>query len=67
MQLAEALLAHHTAHDLQMHGTEVAGRIRLICEGSILAPDGRRPTIRTVWQLYDGVAWRLITAVPRTR
>lgn len=66
-QRAEALLAHHAATDLRMYRTEVAGRIRLICEGPILAPDGRFPTIRTVWQLCAGAVWRLVTAVPLTR
>ncbi|MCJ2135938.1 hypothetical protein MKK69_18105 [Methylobacterium sp. J-026] len=67
MQLAEALLAQRTATGLRIQETDVAGRRRLIYEGPIVAPDGRSPTVRTVWPLSDGVAWRLITAIPRTR
>lgn len=34
-------------------------------EGELIAPDGRRPRVRTVWQLDEGeVAPRLITAYP---
>ena len=34
-------------------------------EGELIAPDGRRPRVRTVWQLDKGeVAPRLITAYP---
>jgi hypothetical protein len=33
--------------------------------GELMAPDGRRPRVRTVWQLDHGqVAPRLITAYP---
>ena len=67
LQLAEALLAQREAHGLTTRLTEVAGRKRLVCEGPVVAPDGRRPHVRTVWQLYEGVAWRLITAVPLGR
>ena len=34
-------------------------------EGELLAPDGRRPRVRTVWQVDTGqIAPRLITAYP---
>ena len=34
-------------------------------EGTLLAPDGRRPRVRTVWQIDEGQrAPRLITAYP---
>lgn len=34
-------------------------------EGELDAPDGRRPRVRTVWQLdHDAVAPRLLTAYP---
>jgi len=34
-------------------------------DGELLAPDGRRPRLRTVWQMDQGhVAPRLITAYP---
>lgn len=44
-----------------------AGTHRLIVEAPMRTPDGRNPRIRTVWQLQEGLAWRLITAVPLTR
>jgi len=34
-------------------------------EGEVASPDGRRPRVRTVWQVDQGeVAPRLITAYP---
>lgn len=34
-------------------------------EGELLTPDGRRPRVRTVWQMDEGeVAPRLITTYP---
>ena len=34
-------------------------------EGTMAAPDGRRPRVRTVWQMDKGqIAPRLITAYP---
>lgn len=36
-------------------------------EGSLAAPDGRRPLVRTIWQMDEGqLAPRLITAYPRS-
>lgn len=38
---------------------------RFEVEGELRCPDGRRPRVRTVWQLDQGeVAPRLITAYP---
>ncbi|GJD43526.1 hypothetical protein AFCDBAGC_1378 [Methylobacterium cerastii] len=46
---------------------EIDGRMRLVVEGPVVAPDGRRPHVRVVWQRQATIAWRLITAVPLTR
>jgi hypothetical protein len=49
---------------------EMLKRVNVQCEGrsveaEIEAPDGRRPRVRTVWQLDKGqIAPRLITAYP---
>jgi hypothetical protein len=64
------------AQALREHGRqyEIAGTIetgfgpRYEIEGEIQVPDGRRPRIRTVWQLDRGqIAPRLITAYPCKR
>src|SRR5260370_135705 len=45
-------------------GTEFQGP-RYEVEGELAAPDGRRPRIRTVWQIDTGqIVPRLITAYP---
>ncbi|TXN65517.1 DUF6883 domain-containing protein [Methylobacterium sp. WL6] len=68
-ELGRALLVQADA----LYGTEalclvqVDGRVRLVVEGPIAAPDGRRPRVRVVWQQQAAIAWRLITAVPLMR
>ena len=64
-QLASALIA--TATPANFLGLiEVSGGLRYRFEGAILAPDGRRPEIFTVWQRDPGSATaRFITARPK--
>lgn len=61
------------AHALREHGRshavtkvkETGFGPRYEVEGELIAPDGRRPRVRTVWQLDEGeVAPRLITTYP---
>ena len=63
-ELAETLLEHgrsHTVHKVK----QTAFGPRYEIDGGLATPDGRRPLIRTVWQMDDGqVAPRLITAYP---
>lgn len=64
LDMARALIAHATDPRNTLHITDRQGRSRLIVEGPIAAPDGRRPRIRAVWQRHAEQSWRLITAVP---
>jgi hypothetical protein len=65
--LFDALLEHGNVNDIVKIESE-AGVTVYTVEGEIVAPDGRNPRIRTVWQIDAGsdVA-RLITAVPLRR
>jgi hypothetical protein len=63
-RLRDALLEHgHTSSIVAAAETEF-GR-KYILEGPLMAPDGRRPTIRAVWFVASGEAVpRLVTAYP---
>lgn len=61
---AAALREHGRRHQVTLV-KETGFGPRYEVEGELIAPDGRRPRIRTVWQLDAGqVAPRLITAYP---
>jgi hypothetical protein len=62
--LAAALREHGQTHDVsQTHETGFGRRFSV--EGELNTPIGRRPRVRSVWQLDRGeVAPRLITAYP---
>jgi hypothetical protein len=62
--LAEALLAHARSHPVASCSENAYGAKYRI-EGPILCPDGRSPSIRTVWIIDRGEdAPRLVTAHP---
>lgn len=62
--LAVALLAHGQQNEVARQ-KETGFGPRYEVEGEITAPDGRRPRVRTVWQVDEGeIAPRLITAYP---
>ena len=62
--LAERLRKHGQQHKVIRVKQTVFGP-RYEVEGALHAPDGRRPRVRTVWQLDKGqIAPRLITAYP---
>lgn len=62
--LAAALREHGRTHEVA-RWRETGFGPRYEVEGEILAPDGRRPRVRTVWQVDKGqIAPRLITAYP---
>ena len=62
--LAAALLAHGQQNEVARQKQTGFGP-RYEVEGEIAAPDGRRPRVRTVWQVDEGeIAPRLITAYP---
>jgi hypothetical protein len=61
---ARALKKHGLNHPVtRVRDTAFGPRYEV--DGELIAPDGRRPRVRTVWQLDEGeVAPRLITAYP---
>jgi hypothetical protein len=63
-QLAQALREHGQTHDVT-RTRETGFGFRYEVEGRLDCPNGRRPRVRTVWQIDEGaVAPRLITAYP---
>ena len=62
--LAEALHEHGRTHDVaQIRETGFGPRYAV--EGALNTPSGRRPRVRSVWQMDEGmVAPRLISAYP---
>ena len=62
--LAVALRAHGAENDV-VKIKETGFGARYEVEGKLNSPDGRRPLIRTIWQVESGTAApRLITAYP---
>jgi hypothetical protein len=63
-QLAQALREHGQTHDVaRTRATGFGPRYEV--EGKLDCPNGRRPRVRSVWQMDEGaVAPRLITAYP---
>jgi len=63
-RMAQAFREHGQTHEVaRMRQTGFGPRYEV--EGELNAPDGRRPRVRTVWQMEEGgVAPRLITAYP---
>ena len=63
-QLAQALLEHGQKHELKRTRKTGFGP-RYEVEGKLNCPNGRRPLVRSVWQMDEGeIAPRLITAYP---
>ena len=62
--MAAELRVHAQAHEVA-RWRETGFGPRYEVEGEMTAPDGRRPRVRTVWQMDKGqIAPRLITAYP---
>lgn len=63
-RLAAALRKHGGQHDVVLV-RETGFGPRYLVDGELDTPDGRRPQVRSVWQLDVGaIAPRLITAYP---
>jgi filamentous hemagglutinin len=63
-RLAQALRRHGESHDVK-RVKETGFGPRYQIEGRLVAPDGRSPLVRSIWQMDQGeVAPRLITAYP---
>lgn len=62
--LAESLREHGQTHDVASV-YETGFGPRYVVEGELITPVGRRPDVRTVWQMDNGAdAPRLVTAYP---
>lgn len=62
--LGDALREHARRHEVSSERPTRFG-VRYEIDGELATPDGRRPRVRTVWQLdLGGTAPRLITAHP---
>jgi hypothetical protein len=62
--LAAALVAHAREHEIASEELSPFGR-RLVAEGIMETPDGRRPMLRSIWFLRDGeTVPRFVTAYP---
>ena len=63
-QLADALREHGRTHEVTSQ-QETGFGPRYAVEGELNTPTGRRPRVRTVWQMDKGtIAPRLISAYP---
>ena len=63
-ELADALREHGRQHEVSKEKATGFGP-RYEVDGELAAPDGRRPRVRTVWQIDQGeTVPRLITAYP---
>ncbi|MCL6507788.1 MAG: hypothetical protein K6T59_12245 [Bryobacteraceae bacterium] len=62
--LADALREHGRQHEVSKE-KETGFGLRYEVDGELVAPDGRRPRVRPVWQIDHGeTAPRLITVHP---
>lgn len=65
--LADALRNHAAAHAV-IEAVETPFGKRYVVEGAIISPDGRRPSVRTVWFIRTGRDIpELVTAYPLKR
>lgn len=63
-RLADALREHGRTHEV-VRTRETGFGPRYAVEGELSTPTGRRPHVRTIWQMDEGaVAPRLISAYP---
>jgi hypothetical protein len=66
-QLIQALRDHARQHDIIREELSPFG-VRYVVEGTISAPDGRAPNVRTVWFVETGQTTpRFVTAYPLER
>lgn len=65
--LADALVRHALLHSLGMTIMPSYDPLRVVCEGAVIAPDGREMPLRTIWEARGASEMRLITAIPLTR
>lgn len=62
--LADALKQHAVENEVQKTVSSSFG-VRYIIDGELVAPDGRRPTVRVVWFISKGADIpMLVTAYP---
>lgn len=63
-QLEAALFKQAESHDVVKHTSSSFG-VRYVIEGALETPDGRNPSVRSVWFIaIDEESPRLVTAYP---
>ena len=62
--LAQALLAHARPEHLSKEGRTPLGDVKLIYEGPLHAPNGRSPSVRSVWRVMPDDTAHFVTAIP---
>ena len=65
--LADALVRHALLHSLSMTILPAYEPLRVVCQGTVTAPDGREMPLRTIWEAQSTTEMRLITVIPLTR
>ena len=65
--LADALVRHALLHSLSMIVVPSYEPLRVVCQGTVTAPDGREMPLRTIWEAQGTTEMRLITVIPLTR
>jgi hypothetical protein len=67
LALADSLAEHPKPETIVAEPVSPEGDIKLIFEGSIRAPDGRAPNVRTVWSVESQTVVNFVTAIPLTK
>lgn len=62
--LAYAILKHAQPETYVGEAISAFGDVKYVFEGSIDAPDGRKPRVRTVWRIDGRRTAHFVTAVP---
>jgi len=65
--LADALVSHALANLFGMRAVPSYEAPRFVCEGAVVAPDGREMPLRTIWEARAPNEMHFITAIPLTR
>lgn len=66
-EMASVLKRHAAEHEVSQAQATPFGT-RYVVEGSLQAPDGRRPAVRSIWFVKTGAAIpRFVTAYPLSR
>lgn len=65
--LADALRGHLVDHEVS-NAVETTFGTKYVIEGPLLAPDGRKPLVRSIWMIDLGTNYpRFVSAYPRRK